>query len=128
MCLILLGMLPPNFRCLASQASRMESTGVRGRIQVSQSTAALLTAAGKGHWLQPREDKVNAKGKGLLETFWLTKCAVTESSSSTDDNTNPFAREIVKRQTNDRFVEWMVELLGSHIKKIVSCPRPCRLI
>ena len=52
-------------------ASRMESTGTVGRIQISQSTADLLIAAGKMHWLTIREDKVNAKGKGELTTFWL---------------------------------------------------------
>jgi class 3 adenylate cyclase len=52
-------------------ASRMESTGERNRIQVSDFTADLLSQAGKGHWLIPREDVVEAKGKGMLNTFWL---------------------------------------------------------
>lgn len=38
-------------------ASRMESTGDADMIQLSQSTADLLRASGKGHWLHPREDK-----------------------------------------------------------------------
>jgi Adenylate and Guanylate cyclase catalytic domain len=52
-------------------ASRMESTGAKGRIQVSESTANLLVEAGKRHWIQEREDRVVAKGKGELRTFWL---------------------------------------------------------
>ena len=52
-------------------ASRMESTGEKNRIQVSEKTADLLSQAGKGHWLIPREDVVEAKGKGMLKTFWL---------------------------------------------------------
>ena len=44
----------------------MESTGVRDRIQVSPTTADLLTAAGKGHWIKPREDTV---GKCLGKTL-----------------------------------------------------------
>lgn len=52
-------------------ASRMESTGVPGRIQVSEETAELLRATGKPHWLQERSDRVSAKGKGELRTFWL---------------------------------------------------------
>ena len=47
-------------------AARMESTGKRNRIQVSQTTADLLAEAGKAHWVQPREDAVQAKGKGTL--------------------------------------------------------------
>jgi hypothetical protein len=52
-------------------ASRMESNGAKGRIQVSEATANLLIAAGKKHWLQEREDAIFAKGKGKLRTFWL---------------------------------------------------------
>merc|ERR1740117_2016495 len=45
-------------------ASRMESTGQKNMIQVSQSTRDLLEASGKGHWLTPRNEPVSAKGKG----------------------------------------------------------------
>jgi hypothetical protein len=44
-------------------ASRMESTGQRGKIQISETTAALLIEAGKEHWLKRRQDAVSAKGK-----------------------------------------------------------------
>jgi Adenylate and Guanylate cyclase catalytic domain len=44
----------------------MESTGVKGKIQVSEATAAILRTAGKEEWLIPREDSVQAKGKGVL--------------------------------------------------------------
>lgn len=49
----------------------MESTGQKGRIQVSQATADILTAAGKGHWLTKREELVEAKGKGSLQTYFV---------------------------------------------------------
>lgn len=52
-------------------ASRMESTGVKGRIQISQETADLLVGHGKAHWLKPREDLIVAKGKGEMRTYWL---------------------------------------------------------
>jgi len=45
-------------------ASRMESMGVPGRIQVSESTAQLLMDAGKSKWLRKREENVFARGKG----------------------------------------------------------------
>ena len=38
---------------------------------MSQETANLLTAAGKGHWLKQREGPVFAKGKGTMTTFWV---------------------------------------------------------
>jgi class 3 adenylate cyclase len=44
-------------------AARMESTGKPQRIQVSQETADLLYADGKGSWLTPRDTLVHAKGR-----------------------------------------------------------------
>jgi len=52
-------------------ASRMESTGSPGRIQLSTASADKLKAAGHASWLVEREDAVEAKGKGLMQTFWL---------------------------------------------------------
>jgi class 3 adenylate cyclase len=51
-------------------ASRMESTGEAQRIQVSASTEALLRVGGR-HVLSYR-GKTEAKGKGLVDTYWLT--------------------------------------------------------
>eukprot|EP00538_Stauroneis_constricta_P006255 CAMPEP_0119548160 /NCGR_PEP_ID=MMETSP1352-20130426/2143_1 /TAXON_ID=265584 /ORGANISM="Stauroneis constricta, Strain CCMP1120" /LENGTH=768 /DNA_ID=CAMNT_0007593349 /DNA_START=72 /DNA_END=2378 /DNA_ORIENTATION=+ len=62
-------------------ASRMESTGTPGRIQVSQATADYLILAGRGKWLTPREDKVFAKGKGEMQTYWIN----TDTRSTTSD-------------------------------------------
>lgn len=55
--------------------SRIESTGTKNKIHLSEPTAELLQAAGKGEWVEQREDKVLAKGKGELQTFWLTTSA-----------------------------------------------------
>jgi class 3 adenylate cyclase len=44
-------------------AARMEHTGIRDRIQLSQETTDLLIAAGKTNWISRREDLVHAKGK-----------------------------------------------------------------
>mmetsp|Transcript_21694 Transcript_21694/g.53584 ORF Transcript_21694/g.53584 Transcript_21694/m.53584 type:complete len:1189 (-) Transcript_21694:77-3643(-) len=52
-------------------AARIESTGMRNRIQVSEETGDLLAAAGKVHWLRSRDEAVTAKGKGKLHTYWL---------------------------------------------------------
>lgn len=43
-------------------AARMETTGIRNKIQISQETADLLAEANKSHWFQSREDIVVAKG------------------------------------------------------------------
>jgi class 3 adenylate cyclase len=52
-------------------AARMESTGLKNRIQMSHSTAQLLIEGGKESWIVPREDVVNAKGKGVVQTYWM---------------------------------------------------------
>jgi hypothetical protein len=62
-------------------ASRMESTSLPGRIQVSESTADLLMFQGKSHWLKHREDAVVAKGKGELQTYWLEPNKATKYNS-----------------------------------------------
>jgi class 3 adenylate cyclase len=52
-------------------ASRMESNGQPMRIHLSEDTANLLRAAKKEHWIKSREDKIIAKGKGEMQTYWL---------------------------------------------------------
>ena len=64
--------------------SRIETTGARNRIHVSEELATILKMSGKEHWVQPRADVVSAKGKGTLKTFWLTAagCATADTRSS----------------------------------------------
>jgi hypothetical protein len=67
------------------------STGIKIRIQMTPETASLLTAAGQSHWVNPREDQVNAKGKGVLNPFWLHINSTgpdTASSSGGDVESN----------------------------------------
>ena len=52
-------------------ASRMESNGVPDRIHVSQATADALILRGKSQWLIPRETLVEAKGKGVMQTYFV---------------------------------------------------------
>mgnify|MGYP003866110729 CR=1 FL=1 len=119
-------------------ASRMESTGVRDRIQVSEATAELLRKAGKGAWLKNREDEVIAKGKGRITTYWaMPKSHATNSNSSqtsggescsngTESQTavNTIANSAspqpaVKNNLNQRLVDWMAEMLLDQTRKIM---------
>jgi ammonium transporter, Amt family len=52
-------------------AARMESHGLAGQIHISEDTAKALMAKGKSHWVTPRNDTIDVKGKGLLKTFWV---------------------------------------------------------
>lgn len=82
-------------------ASRMESTGQNGKIQVSEETAHLLMAAGKSHWIEPREELVVAKGKGELQTFWLEPKRQRRVSMSATAAADDFVRacKISKRHS-----------------------------
>ena len=72
----------------------MESNGIKGRIHVSESTATELIAMDCSSWLTPREDKVHAKGKGLMQTYWVlvpeesrTRLSSSNGSSTHGDST-----------------------------------------
>lgn len=64
-------------------AARIEATGEKDRIHLSQQTAAHLINAGKGDWVKERETLVTAKGKGELQTYWLT---LSEKKSDTGES------------------------------------------
>eukprot|EP00934_Nitzschia_sp_Nitz4_P006926 Nitzschia sp. Nitz4//scaffold53_size117307//115309//117659//NITZ4_003787-RA/size117307-augustus-gene-0.95-mRNA-1//1//CDS//3329554256//6916//frame0 len=66
-------------------ASRMETTGKRQSIHGSQATADELIKFGKEHWLQAREDAVEVKGKGRLQTYWIVPAEAAMASSSDGD-------------------------------------------
>jgi class 3 adenylate cyclase len=63
-------------------ASRMESNGEPGRIHISEQTANELAAKGKSSWVTHRKDKIVAKGKGELQTYWASLHALAESVES----------------------------------------------
>lgn len=115
-------------------AARMESTGERGRIQLSKSTAELLIAAGKEHWLRPREEPVTVKGKGVMHTFWLETTGVRANLSGSDKDmleaeNDPSTKvnssaEMVHSpgfslKQESRLIGWMTEVLLDYVKQIV---------
>jgi class 3 adenylate cyclase len=120
-----------------NMASRMESTGYAGKIQVSQSTAQLLIAAGKSHWLTQREDQVAAKGKGAMQTYWAepntgVKSATARSASTTSEpnesssnvvtGTDGHVVETSVRldERTQRLIGWNVDVLAQLVKQIVA--------
>jgi class 3 adenylate cyclase len=120
--------------------ARVESTGDRGRIHISQDTANLLIAAGKSRWVQEREDRVVAKGKGELQTYWLdtrgrgSATGSTYSMSSGSEGGGP--EEVADRrgslvgtdypqqgaldEKTSRLIDWNVELLLRPLREVVA--------
>lgn len=117
-------------------ASRMESTGAKNKVQLSEEAATVLIGSGKGHWVIPREEMVEVKGKGAMQTYWLlvggsgTEVADVSNSADMDldtaDNkpisTLPPKRNPAKAKQEklDRLIDWNMDLLERMLKKIVA--------
>ena len=127
-------------------ASRIESTGEPNMIHVSEDTANILMAAGRSDWITPRDALVSAKGKGFMQTYWLTM----KPSRQDDTNTkkpkmisdtasehsdvlsehsgggadNEEEDQAFKDQRTKRLIDWNVEVLHSQLKKIVAMRDP----
>ena len=111
-------------------ASRMESTGEAGRVQISQETADLLIAAGKGAWFVPREEKVFAKGKGDLQTYWLNSVSggpgtmsiggLSSGGSEADGGSEELHILNQRARRFERLTMWNTELLCKYLKLVVA--------
>jgi class 3 adenylate cyclase len=114
-------------------ASRMESTGLRDKIQVSQDTADLLLAAGKSKWVEAREEKVVAKGKGEMQTYWVAVGSSKKHSSNGDTSSTGDSDEQGNQSTDlqasenfnpltcaktTRLVKWNVDVLANLLKQV----------
>ena len=121
-------------------AARMESTGMKGRIQVSSATAEILRKNGKDSWLIRRDDKVRAKGKGVLTTYWLTlKGGIhAGSSAGSGEEISSENKQLVLHPTSSvvessqrrnlkesRLIDWIADILLEHIKKVVAVHDRC---
>lgn len=119
-------------------ASRMESTGIKGRIQLSQETAECLSRDGKASWFSPRELKIFAKGKGELQTYWLTLDTYsdtggvsTQCEQQQDHGDDPTHVSTIELNEEDkilaissdrmaRLVDWNFDVLLRLLKMVVS--------
>ena len=115
-------------------AARMESSSKPGHVQLSIDTANHLIAAGKESWIQAREDRVHAKGKGILQTYWLVNagrglgdCPSTNGESADDlqaqeKAVNAATKEFCASSTekHQRLVEWNVEILQRLLTQVAA--------
>ena len=121
-----------------NQTSRMESTGLPNRIQMSTTTAKILIDSGKGKWLEKRPEKVDVKGKGLQETYWFKQsvarhisASVTSGSSAdaeavsmaiSDEQTTAMIRSLGNNiaSKTQRLITWNTEVLSRRVKSILQ--------
>jgi hypothetical protein len=100
----------------------------------------LIKESGKGNWVKPRGEQVQAKGKGSLETFWLLPKSRTRSSvthSSTNSNVScsngsitetrdqdaadmPNTRKEQSEAKLDRLIFWVSESLAHSLRQVVA--------
>lgn len=95
-------------------AARMESNGQRGRIHLSETTAELLKAAGFADWVVPREGRIEAKGKGSMQTYWIgaeADFSFTAKTLETGSQGTAHGRQtsVVDDTEEDRAVKAMME-------------------
>ena len=107
--------------------SRLESSGKRGRIHTSRETAEQIILSGKGDWLEKRTDEQSFKGKGSLETFWLTpKGDRAQSVASAESNDIMFHMSLEGQKgtqadnRTERLIDWNVEILLGLLKQVVA--------
>ena len=109
--------------------SRIEHTGKPGRIHISKDTADLLIQAGKESWVQKRSDSVVAKGKGVLNTYWVR---IPGDGNKTQPIKNPGAEasefdmldsavmEEKNKGKEERLIEWNTTTLLMLLKQVVA--------
>ena len=112
--------------------ARIEQTCEPGRIQLSSETAEMLYEMNKDNWIEKRSDTVQAKGKGFIQTWWLTYMEEGVQSRWTKEvpTTQSVNLESFQNSTrnigidNDpkiqRLVDWNVEVLVRLLKQIVA--------
>jgi hypothetical protein len=124
-------------------AARMESTGAKNRIQVSQATAELISATSscKDVWVKPRETLTDIKGKGQMQTYWVECQALGTASTASSILTSPllspqsfsgeqggihpqhFSPEdiaIAQSEKVDRLIDWNADILQGLLRKIIA--------
>ena len=114
-------------------AARIEASGERNRIHLSEETAQHLIRSNKGHWVSQRTDIVQAKGKGALETFWLDPQFRSAPSANSDgkqeDPTKGFKLKALEAASKpkgpsedekmNRLIGWNSDVLGRLLKQII---------
>ena len=65
-------------------AARFEQHGLPGKIHCSQQIFECLHSVECAHWCDERIGGINAKGKGVLKSFWIVPSMVDHSITSID--------------------------------------------
>ena len=111
-------------------AACMEGSGIVNKIHVTQATADLLIRDGKHHWVTRRKEAIQAKGKGMVQTFWVEPkqtdsmasddedgiSASSDSSESMDEDDDPPTAD----DKTGRLVDWNVDILSRLLRQVIA--------
>ena len=108
-------------------ASLIQEAGESGKIHISEETAKLLIKAGKGKWVEKREEKIRTVEKGELQTYWLTRgrspLGRTEfetTSNAASAQSDDVEDELFDLDSEQRWVEWNTDVLRNLLKQILA--------
>ncbi|CAJ1952993.1 unnamed protein product [Cylindrotheca closterium] len=114
-----------------NKTSRIETSGEKGRIHISEEMANILKDQGKQNWISKREDVVHLKGLGAVPTYWLiidsdwmaSRNSLASVAATTATESEEFSSE-------DEFNEMkpvsnkskkMSKLIACHSKHLFEC-------
>jgi class 3 adenylate cyclase len=111
-------------------ASRIEASGEKNKIHISSETADHLLKFGKTHWVKRRENMVQAKGKGEIQTYWLSvsgqakKGQANSSVVSFADRPIELISRIVMDNKVQRLIGWNVDVLKRQLRQVLAMRDP----
>lgn len=109
---------PQLFGDTMNTASRMQTTAKVGKIHVSQEFAELLTKSGRPNWTKPREESVQAKGLGVLKTYWLSASVSASDYDGSSRRDETQSSEICTKE--DRLLDWTVDTLITILSRVAA--------
>ena len=111
------------------------STSIRNRIQLSHTTALELQKAHKAHWITRREDNIEAQGKGVMETHFLSLQRTGTTMDKAESHPGTGNKEVMESSMvsaiapgldeeqvlkQNRLIEWCVEILVHHLRRVAA--------
>lgn len=98
-----------------------------GRIHLSEETSGRISTVHEKHnWVQTRPEKVDIKGKGTMQTYWLSMkeagyIGKEGSTCGSDFSLDEFTTGSVEVSTKrDRLVDWHVDVLSNLLKGMIA--------
>ena len=101
-------------------AARIESTGEQNKIQLSQETADLLKSVDLGRDVTMRGQKVSAKGKGEIQTYWLSTRSRESDMNNSRHGNESIANQKLPGEKETRMIKWNYQNLRRLLQVLVA--------